>query len=174
MKRIPAIALSVMLLISLLSACAASRRPPENGPEPSAEVPRDGLPDEEIVPYDAELNLEVMQGKFRFQRIATTPRIVYSDRPITDMGDGTAYENRHDILTTLFRAADGKEAAAEMPDCAFTHYLYLYDGRNGDVPWHYRFAFCGCGAAVISNNDEFLCAIRLSEEELRSVLDALQ
>lgn len=40
------------------------------------------------VPYEAMLNLEVMDGKFRFQRIATTPCIVYSNTHISDMKKG--------------------------------------------------------------------------------------
>ena len=126
------------------------------------------------VPYDAMLNLEVMNGKFRFQRIATTPCIVYSNVSITDMSNGTMYNDRHDILTTIFQATDGKNAIMDISECEFLHYIYMFDNEREDIPWHYRFAICNCGAVTITNNDELICTIELRDEEIQSILDSLQ
>ncbi len=124
------------------------------------------------VPYEAMLNLEVMGGKFVFQRIATTPCIVYSNAPITDMSKGIMYNDRHDILTTIFQAMDGKDAIMAVPECVFSHYIYMFDNEREDIPWHYRFAICNCGAVMITNNDELICTIKLNEEESRSIIPA--
>lgn len=121
------------------------------------------------VPYEAMLNLEVMDGKFRFQRIATTPCIVYSNTSITDMSNGTMYEDRHDILTTIFQAMDGKDAIMETSECVFSHYIYMFDNERENIPWYYRFAICNCGAVMITNNDELICTIILTEEEIQSI-----
>ena len=126
------------------------------------------------VPYDEMLNLEIMNGKFRFQRIAITPCIVYSDTPISDMADGTVYNDRHDILTTIFRAMDDKDAVMVSSESDCSHYIYMYDSVREDVPWHYRFAISDSGTVMITNNDEFLCMITISEEEMQSVLNSLQ
>lgn len=128
----------------------------------------------EQVPYEAMLNLEVMDGKFRFQRIAVTPCIVYSNTSITDMSKGTMYDDRHDILTSIFQAADGKTAVMDTYECKFSHYIYMFDDEREDIPWHYRFAICICGAVMITNNDELICTIKLTEEEIQSILHALQ
>lgn len=122
------------------------------------------------VPYDAMLNLEVWNGKFLFQRIATTPCIVYSNTPINDMSKGTVFKDRHDILTTIFQAMHGKDAIMDTPECVFSRYIYMFDNEREDIPWHYRFAICNCGAVVITNNDELICTIKLNEEELRSII----
>ena len=124
------------------------------------------------VPYDSMLNLEIINGKFRFQRIATTPCIVYSNSPITDMSNGTMYDDRHDILTAVFRATDGKDAIMDTTECEFLHYIYMFDNEREDVPWHYRFAICSCGAVMITNNNQFLCTIEISDDELRTILDS--
>ncbi|MBQ7910829.1 MAG: hypothetical protein IJ363_08605 [Clostridia bacterium] len=132
-------------------------------------------PDNEIndhVPYDSMLNLEIIDGKFRFQRIATTPCIVYSNSPITDMSNGTMYDDRHDILTAIFRATDGKDAIMDTTECEFLHYIYMFDNEREDVPWHYRFAICSCGAVMITNNNQFLCTIKISDDEIQTILDS--
>lgn len=126
------------------------------------------------VPYDAMLNLEIMDGKFRFQRIATTPCIVYSNTPITDMSKGTVFDDRHDILTTIFQAMDGKDAIMATPECVFSHYIYMFDNEREDIPWHYRFAIHSCGAVMITNNEELICTIKLDEEEIQSVLNSFE
>ena len=132
------------------------------------------VPETNSVPYDAMLNLEIMNGKFRFQRIAITPCIVYSDTPISDMADGNIYNDRHDILTTIFRAMDNKDAVMDSSKFDYSHYIYMYDSEREDVPWHYRFAISDSGTVMITNNDEFLCMITISEEEMQSVLNSLQ
>ncbi len=123
------------------------------------------------VPYEAMLNLEIMDGKLRFQRIATTPCIVYSNSPIAEMSKGTMYDGRHDILTSIFRATDGKDAIMDTSECLFSHYIYMFDNEREDIPWHYRFAICNCGAVMITNNNELICTIRLAAEEIQSILD---
>ena len=120
------------------------------------------------------LNLEVMNGKFRFQRIATTPCIVYSNVPITEMSNGTLYDDGDDILTAVFNATDGKEAVLDTPECEFLHYIYMFDNEREDIPWHYRFAICDCGTVMITNNDELICTVKVSVEELQSILKSLQ
>ena len=134
-------------------------------------------PDDSVIdepPYDALLNLEIMIGKFRFQRIATTPCIVYSDTAITDMKNGTVYENRFDILMAVFKAMDGKSAGSDASECDFSHYIYMFDNEDDTIPWHYRFAICDSGTVLITNNDEFLCTIEISKEEIQSILDSLK
>lgn len=126
------------------------------------------------VPYDAMLNLEVWDGKLVFQRIATTPCIVYSDAPITDMSEGTMYEDNHDILTTIFQVTNGKDAIIDYTDCFFSHYIYIFDNEHEDIPWHYRLAFHECGAMTITNNDELLCTIELTDEEIQTILNAFK
>ncbi|MBR5773413.1 MAG: hypothetical protein IKY44_01050 [Clostridia bacterium] len=139
------------------------------------------------VPYDAMLNLEVWDGRFVFQRIATTPCIVYSNAAITDMSEGTMYEDNHDILTTIYQVTNGKDAAMDIPeDCinshsvestsfhSSSHYIYMFDNEREDVPWHYRFAICGCGTVMITNNDELLCTIELTDEEIQTILNAFK
>lgn len=126
----------------------------------------------EQVPPEAELNLEVMGGKFRFQRIATTPCIVYSNAPIIDMADGTMYNDGHDILTAIFRATDGKDAIFDTYECEFLHYIYMFDNENEAASWHYRFAICDCGAVTITNNNELVCSIEISEEEIQTILNS--
>ena len=132
----------------------------------------DNSHDDGIPPYDAMLNLEVWNGKFEFQRIATTPCIVYSNTPINDMSKGTVFEDRHDILTTIFQAMHGKDAVMDTPECEFSRYIYMFDNERENIPWHYRFAICNCGAVMITNNDELICTIKLNEEELRSIIPA--
>ena len=116
----------------------------------------DNSHDDGIPPYYAMLNLEVWDGKFLFQRIATTPCIVYSNTPINDMSKGTVFEDRHDILTTIFQAMHGKDAIMDTPECEFSRYIYMFDNERENIPWHYRFAICNCGAVMITNNDELL------------------
>ena len=132
----------------------------------------DNSHDDGIPPYDAMLNLEVWDGKFLFQRIATTPCIVYSNTPINDMSKGTVFEDRHDILTTIFQAMHGKDAIMDTPECEFSRYIYMFDNERENIPWHYRFAICNCGAVMITNNDELICTIKLTEEERRSIIPA--
>ena len=45
----------------------------------------------------------------------------------------------------------------------------MFDSERENIPWHYRFAICNCGAVMITNNDEQICTIQLTEEERRSV-----
>ena len=124
MKYLLSMVLIFIIAAAALTGCAAQHDRP--GQESGSQSPEDistafeeqggqtTQPPEDLIddipPYDAMLNLIVMDGKFRFQRIATTPCIVYSDSAITDMENGTAYNDRHDILTTVFRAMDGKTA----------------------------------------------------------------
>ena len=138
--------------------------------DPDSINPDNGINDH--VPYDSMLNLEIIDGKFRFQRIATTPCIVYSNSPITDMSNGTMYDVRHDILTAIFRATDGKDAIMDTTECEFLHYIYMFDNEREDVPWHYRFAICSCGAVMITNNNQFLCTIKISDDEIQTILDS--
>ncbi len=138
--------------------------------DPDSINPDNGINDH--VPYDSMLNLEIINGKFRFQRIATTPCIVYSNSPITDMSNGTMYDDRHDILTAIFRATDGKDAIMDTTECEFLHYIYMFDNEREDVPWHYRFAICSCGAVMITNNNQFLCTIKISNDEIQTILDS--
>ena len=128
----------------------------------------------EGLPWDALLNLEIGNDKFLFQRIAVTPCIVYSTTPIAEMSEGTMYDDRHDILAAVFQATNGKEAVTDTPECEFSHYIYMFDKENEDVPWHYRFAFCDCGAVMITNNDELLCTVRIEKSELQTILDTLK
>ena len=141
--------------------------------EISSDTDLDSTPDNEThdhVPHDSMLNLEIIDGKFRFQRIATTPCIVYANTPITDMSKGTQYDDRHDILTAIFRATDGKDAIMDTTECDFLHYIYVFDNENEDASWHYRFAICNCGAVRITNNNELLCSIEISDDELQTIL----
>lgn len=123
--------------------------------------------------YDSLLNLEVWGDKFVFQRIATTPCIVCSNVPIDDMSKGTIYEDRHDILTSFFRAMNGKEVVTNTFECDYLYYVYMFDAEDPDIPWHYRFAICDCGAVLITNNDEPLCSIMLDTQEIQSILSSL-
>ena len=169
MKKFIAMVLALGCVLSLIG-CNQYKQQDTTSPTQSANT------DEEFydqVPYDAMLNLEVMNGKFKFQRIATTPCIVYSNASITDMSKGTMYNDRHDILTTIFRATDGKNAIIDTSECEFLHYIYMFDNEREDIPWHYRFAICNCGAVMITDNDELICTIELTAEEIQSILNAL-
>lgn len=128
----------------------------------------------DLPPYDQLLNLEVAADKLVFQRIATTPCIVYSNTPISDMTKGTTYEDRDDILATFFKTMNGKEAITDTSECDYIHYIYMFDDEFEDVPWHYRFAICDCGAVMITNNDELLCSIMLEKQEIQSILSSLE
>lgn len=164
MKKLIALVLSLICVLSLVSCSQQEQEYTTNS-------------DDEFhdhVPYDAMLNLEVMDGKFRFQRIATTPCIVYSDAPITDMSKGTMYNDRPDILTSIFQATDGKDAIMDTTECEFSHYIYMFDNEREDIPWHYRFAICTCGVVMITNNDELICIVKISQEKILSILKALQ
>ena len=138
--------------------------------DPDSINPDNGINDH--VPYDSMLNLEIIDGKFRFQRIATTPCIVYSNAPINDMSKGTMYDDRHDILTAVFRATDGKDAIMDVTTCDFIHYIYMFDNEREDIPWHYGFAICDCGSIIITNNNRFLCTIKISDDEIQTILDS--
>ena len=166
------------LLVLLLAFClllAAGCAEGSASPSPSGLSTTEETDDfHDHVPYEAMLHLEVMDGKFRFQRIATTPRIVYSTSPITDMTEGKVYDGRHDVLTAVFKATDGKDALTEEPQVSFSHFIYMYDAEREDVPWHYGFAIGDGGEVVITNNGEFLCAVKISGEEMRSILNAFQ
>ena len=168
MKRI-ALILSLALFLILAAGC--SREPGELRPEDADEGSEVDFFD--MPPGDALLNLEIINGQFRFQRIAATPCIVLSGTPLPlyQLSKGTAYEDRHDILTAFFKAMDGKDPGEDPTGCVFSRYVYMYDSQNGEVPWHYCFALCSCGKVLISNNNIPMCAIKLSAEELKSVLD---
>ncbi|MBO4769736.1 MAG: hypothetical protein J5563_03015 [Clostridia bacterium] len=176
MKKRTFFALSILICVLSMAGCFSMKSEPGPNATESHGLPATESNDDfhDHVPYDAMLNLEIMNGKFRFQRIATTPCIVYSNTPITDMTKGTVYNDRGDILTTIFRAMDNKDAVESPSECDFSHYIYMYDSERDDVPWHYRFAICDCGSVMITNNDELLCVIKISEEEIRSVLNAFQ
>lgn len=124
-----------------------------------------------VVPYDEMLRLEVADGKLIFQRIATTPCIVYARAPISDMWQ--VFEDRHDVLTAIFQAMNGKPAIMDTPECIFQHYIYMFDNEREDVPWHYSIAISDCGAVVIKNNDALICSIKLTTEEIQSILSML-
>lgn len=126
-----------------------------------------------VVPYDEMLRLEVSDGKLVFRRIATTPCIVYADAPISEMSQGKMYDDRHDILTTVFQAMNGKTAIMDTPECIFQHYVYMFDNEREDVPWHYSFAISDCGAVLIKNNNALICSIKLTTEEIQSILSVL-
>ena len=160
MKKLIVLVLSLACLLSLVGCSQQEQQGTTNS--------------DEIVPYDAMLNLEVKNGVFCFQRIATTPCIVYSNTPIADMAKGTMYNDRHDILSTIFQVMDGKDAVAEIPECVFSHYIYMFDNEHEDIPWHYRFAICSCGTVMITNNEELIATIQLTDDEVHSILDSLQ
>ena len=168
MKKLMALALTMVCALCLISCSQQGQQDLANPTQPTK------IDDNffDHVPYDAMINLEVMDGKFRFQRIATTPCIVYSSVPISDMPKEMMYKDRHDILTTFFQAMDGKDAIMSTPECVFSHYIYLFDTEHENIPWHYRFAVCNCGVVMITNNDEFICTIKLNEDERRSIFPA--
>ena len=170
MKKLIALGLVFICAFSLIS-CGQQAQGQQEATTPNQSSKSD---DEfhEHVPYEAMLNLEVIDGKFRFQRIATTPCIVYSNAPISDMSKGMIYNDNHDILTSIFQATDGKDAIMDTPECEFSRYIYMFDNERENIPWHYRFAICNCGAVMITNNDELICTIQLTEEELRSIIPA--
>lgn len=62
----------------------------------------------------------------------------------------------------------------DTSECEFLYYIYMFDNEREDIPWHYRFAICNCGAVIITNNDELICTIELTDEEIQSILDSLQ
>ena len=184
MKQSIATVIGIFMALAVLAGCASQQNPSdhsgmqhassENTQDTSNEKPQDSHDIFDAVPpREALLNLEIMDGKFLFQRIATTPRIVYSNTPISDMSKGMVYDDRHDILTVLFQATDNKDAITDLSECEFSHYIYLYDKDHEDAPWHYRFAICSCGAVMITNNDELLCTIKITDEERQSILNAL-
>lgn len=173
MKRIFVTAICVVMVLALLSGCMSQQESSDNSEIQYSNENSQVKIYDEAPPWDALLNLEIMNAKFRFQRIATTPCIVYSDTPISDMSKGTLYADRYDILTTMFNAMDNKDANVSTSECEFSHYFYLFDNQFEDAPWHYRFAFCDCGAVMITNNNEFLCSIKISNEELQSILNVL-
>lgn len=127
-----------------------------------------------LPPYDQLLSLEVWADKLVFQRIATTPCIVYSNSPISDMTKGTTYEDRNDILTAFFKIMNGKEVTTDTSDCDYIHYVYMFDDKFEDALWHYMFAICDCGMVMITNNDEPLCSIMLDKQEIQSILNSLE
>ena len=169
MKRILSMLAIPLICVFVLCGCNA-KNPSNQGIVPTESTGHFN----DHVPYEAMLNLEVMGGKFVFQRIATTPCIVYSNTPITEMSKGTMYEDRHDVLTAIFQATNGKDAIADTSECCFSHYIYMFDNEREGIPWHYRFAICTCGAVMITNNDELICTISLTEDEIQSILSALE
>lgn len=180
MKKLIALGLVFVCVFSLIS-CGQQAQGQQEATTPTQSSNDETTPtqssksDDEFhahVPYEAMLNLKVIGGKFRFQRIATTPCIVYSNAPISDMSKGMIYNDNHDILTSIFQATDGKDAIMDTPECEFSRYIYMFDNERENIPWHYRFAICNCGAVMITNNDELICTIQLTEEELRSIIPA--
>ena len=170
MKKLMVLACVCICLFSL----AACRQQDQQDTTNPTQSPNADNTFHEQPPWGAMLNLEIGNGKFLFQRIATTPCIVYSNTPITEMSEGTMYDDRDDILTSVFKITNGKEVVTDTPECAFSHYIYMFDKEDENVPWHYRFAFCDCGAVMITNNDELLCTIRIEKSELQTILDAFK
>ena len=170
MRKLMALVLTMVCTLCLIS-CSQQGQQDSTNPTQPTQIDDNFF---DHVPYDAMVKLEVIDGKFRFQRIATTPCMVYSNLPINDMSKGTMYNDRHDILTTIFQVMDGKNAIMDMYECDFSHYIYMFDNELEDVPWHYRFAICSCGVVNITNNDGFLCTIKISDDEAQILLDVLQ
>ncbi len=160
----------ILISLCIFGICGCGNQTTEPPVSPGSSVPYPPEHFNDHVPYDAMFNLEIMNGQFVFQRIATTPCIVYSTVPITEMSDGVMYNDRHDILTALFGAMNGKDANTNDPECEFSTYIYMFDNEREMIPWHYRFAICYCGTVKITNNDELLCTIGITDTELQSVL----
>ena len=160
----------ILILLSIFCICGCSNKPSEPPASSDSLVPYPPEHFNDHVPYDAMFNLEVMNGQFVFQRIATTPCIVYSTVPIIEMSDGVMYNDRHDILTALFGAMNGKDVRTSDSDCEFSSFIYMFDNEREMIPWHYRFALCDCGTVKITNNDELLCTIKLTDAEIKSIL----
>ena len=87
------------------------------------------------------------------------------------MSKETAYDNRYDIINVIFQAMDEKTAILDTYECEFLHYIYLFDSENDS--WSYKIMLCDCGAVTIIGNDDFLCSIEISNEELQMILDSL-
>ncbi len=43
------------------------------------------------------------------------------------MSNGMMYNDRHDILTTIFQAMHEKDAIMDTPECVFSRYIYMFD-----------------------------------------------
>lgn len=120
-------------------------------------------------PYDAQLEIVCTNGKLIFSRIATTPRVwVEMSNPDKTV---KVFEDKHDIISALYHAMDGKEAigAVELTPS----YQLLLSGQTDEEPWHYLLEISTDGDVRISNNGELLCYIQISEEELQSILQIL-
>lgn len=130
-------------------------------------------PDDEInSPSGSMLKLEIIDEKLRCQIVPTASHIIYSH--ISDMSKETAYDNRYDIINAIFQAMDGKTAIFDTYDCEFLHYIYMSDSENENDSWDYKFWLCDCGAVTIIDNEGFLCSVKISDEELKMILDSLK
>ena len=127
-------------------------------------------PDDEIdSPLGSMLKFEIIDEKLICQTVPSASRIVYSH--VSDMSKETVYDNRYDIINVIFQAMDGKTAILDTYECEFLHYIYLFDSENDS--WSYKIMLCDCGAVTIIGNDDFLCSIEISNEELQMILDSL-
>lgn len=124
-----------------------------------------------MVPYDAQLEIICSEGKLLFSRIATTPR-VRAGRPPFDITCVWNYEYEPEIISTLFQVMNDKEIT-EDHELLPTLQLLLY-GQNDDEPWHYLFNIGTDGLVKVTNNDELICCIQISEEELQIILQVLK
>ena len=139
--------------------------------DPDSIKPDDKFNDD--ISFDLTLNLDIIDSKLKFQTVAITPCIVYSNFPISEMSNGKTYDNGHDIMIAIFNAMNGKTAILDTYECEFLHYIYLFDSDNDNDSWHYKFYICDCGAVTIIDNDGFLCSLKISDEELQMILDSL-
>ena len=158
--------IAACLVLVICSAITATLSPTKG------EVPKDGVPKSGVPPYDAQLEILCTNGKLVFSRIATTPR-VRADLPSYE-GDGRVvkeFTDRHDIISALFRAMDGKEAIHAIE--FVPNYQLLLSGQHEDEPWHYLIEISDDGMVSVSNNGEPIGLIQISGEELQSILKTL-
>ena len=45
--------------------------------------------------------------------------------------------------------------------------------EEGAASWRYRFALCECGTVEVRKGDSLLCCLKLTEEEMESILSTL-
>ena len=164
MKRIFAAILSLIISLAFITGCAVRQEPSTGKGNGTSEH------SEEIVPYDAQLEIICANGKLIFSRIATTPRVRVG-RPPFDETCIITHEDKHEIISALFQAMNGKETV-EQHESLPTLQLLLY-GQDDDEPWHYLFEIGTEGLVRVSNNGDLICYVQISEEELQSIIQVL-